>query len=518
MMKKQTWRVRRSSWIVLVAFSLCSTHLLADCTAAPSDTTFSVYDNSGSGYGNDPGTPGAPTIYKISRVVGPGTAGEFDGGFLTDSAWQTYVANGVLSRFASLYISATQFGDGGIFPQFDGSFQVIVNGHVATEQIHVGNGFFGCVDILTKYLKFPLRGQNGNPPEAAENQVTFTYSNGLALQDHEALIGSGNLSIQAMAPIVLVHGWNGGPWDWAPMTNSPCPANPSQTNTKGELNFVQSFIDLHAPFDCSIVIRSQAVLDEGALSLQSQLPGILTSFGTQHVNLIAHSKGGLYMREFLQLNEKVDTIKQIGVVSATTLDTPHRGSVLATTVAHFNTFLLSAEVIELARKAGLTLGFLGKGANDMTPKGLADFNQRFPTPPDHFYLSDPDGNSFTTNPQYFSTSADADQNENGIISGTEADPPYSSLFANFGYQLLARNQPVITVTNAGLLAISSVPRAPTNYFLNDCIVPIFSAQYPGFQEIGSFQGVIGRNHGTIRKPDIAALVFTKIQIAEGMQP
>jgi triacylglycerol esterase/lipase EstA (alpha/beta hydrolase family) len=276
-------------------------------------------------------------------------------------------------------------------------------------------------------------------------------------------------------------------------------------------------IDLHAPFDCTVKIDPQATSDAGTKNLQDQLPGILSSFGTRHVNLIAHSKGGLFARGFLQLNANVDPIAQIGVVSVTTLDTPHRGSVLASTVAHFNSAPLSAAFIKFAQNHGFSLSFVERGANDMTPNGLAGFNQKNPTPPPQFSLADAAGNIFTTNPQYYSTSADADQDSNGKISDAEANPPYSQLFGNLAYQVIARNQPVTTLTQLGLLALSSAPTSST-YFFNDCLVPIYSTRYPEFVEIGSFQGAIGRNHGTVRKPDIAALVFTKIQAAESMQP
>jgi hypothetical protein len=331
------------------------------------------------------------------------------------------------------------------------------------------------------------------------------------------------LSFDAMAPIVLVHGWNAGPWDWGDPTTGSCPPKPTSNNGKGQLNFVQAFIDAHAPFDCSINLGSQVTWDVGGSSLQSRLPKILSGFGTRHVNLVAHSKGGLYVRKFLQLNiTDVDPAQRIGVISATTLDTPHRGSVLATTVAHFNSPPFYSALIKFAQTVGVSVDFLGKGANDMTPKSLADFNQQYETPPSQFNLSDSNGNSFVTQPSYFSTSADADLNTDGKITGVEADPPYSQRFGNFAYQTIARGQPVTTLVIAALRTLSRLPK-DTFYFLNDCLVPVYSAQYPGFTEIHSYQGNadppgLGRNHGTIRKPDVAKLVLQNIVLAESRQP
>src|ERR1039457_2987165 len=122
--------------------------------------------------------------------------------------------------------------------------------------------------------------------------------------------------------------------------------------------------------------------------------------------------------------------------------------------------------------------------SDPLPK-LATFNQKYSTPPDQFTLSDSNGNSSVTRPFYFSTSADADQDANGKISAAEADP-YPPLFGNFAYQVIARGQPVTTVAVAGIRTIQSLPRDKL-YFLNDCLVPVYSAKYVGFNEIHSYQ-------------------------------
>jgi triacylglycerol esterase/lipase EstA (alpha/beta hydrolase family) len=102
------------------------------------------------------------------------------------------------------------------------------------------------------------------------------------------------------------------------------------------LNFVQALIDAGAPFDCSIDLERQATIPQGAQRLRDQLTPILNSFGTRYVNLVVHSKGGLFARLFLQKNYNLDSTKQVGVISLTTLDTPHWGSVLADTVKYFN--------------------------------------------------------------------------------------------------------------------------------------------------------------------------------------
>ena len=53
------------------------------------------------------------------------------------------------------------------------------------------------------------------------------------------------------------------------------------------------------------------------------IPALAAEFGAKHAHLVAHSKGGLDVREFL-----ASTIPpNFGVLSLTTLSTPHHGSV-----------------------------------------------------------------------------------------------------------------------------------------------------------------------------------------------
>ena len=86
----------------------------------------------------------------------------------------------------------------------------------------------------------------------------------------------------------------------------------------------------------------------------------------------------------------------------------------------------------------------------------------------------------------------------------------------------ATGQAVTTFFVAGKRIFQSLPRDKA-YGLNDCLVPIYSAQYPEFKEIASYQLNDGRDHGTIRcgqtsgrsgLTDVAALVLQNIAMAE----
>jgi hypothetical protein len=135
-------------------------------------------------------------------------------------------------------------------------------------------------------------------------------------------------------------------------------------------------------------------------------------------------------------------------------------------------------------------------------------------------------------PFYFSTSADADQNGNGVIDSSEAFN-YPPAFAQFGYQALARGKRVNYLLGEGgatSLLTASVLNDPEAQIKNDVLVSIYSARYPpppvcaatgfpnGFVEIMEYiGGSNGRNHSTIRKPDVAGLVFQQILSAQSQQ-
>ena len=244
-----------------------------------------------------------------------------------------------------------------------------MNGHTATEQIHVGNGFFGCVDILTKYLKFPLRGQNGNSPEPAENQISFTYSNGLALQDHEAVIGSGNLSIQAMAPVVLLTGCCGEDYTF---WNNPA---------FGAATLTRKFDNLKIPYDDGSTFANRGVItgiiQSGAVTAAVHVSLATKSFGAQWAHIVAHSKGGLWARDAFPLLD-------VGVLSFTTLDTPHEGSIGADVAEQdkqnaqfFNLPAGVSAVLWKQEQADAKFDTI----SDLTQTALAKFNSRRPSPP-----------------------------------------------------------------------------------------------------------------------------------------
>ncbi len=253
------------------------------------------------------------------------------------------------------------------------TISVFVNGWQAGAlQWDVKGG--ACIPISTEHFKFPRRGANGTLPVPAVNQIEFAADACCVLTVHV-----GTLTFKAMYPIVLVHGWNAGPWVWGPTPepadSSICPVNPDKASDGGQ-NFVQALIDAKVPYDCTLTIKPQVDSDTGAGQLSDGLAPILTSFGVRHVNLIAHSKAGLFARRFLEDNATRDRTVQVGVISLTTLDTPHHGSVLADTVVRFRTSTFGGVVDYLLKLVEAEPGFLGRGADDMGVDSVKAFNDR----------------------------------------------------------------------------------------------------------------------------------------------
>jgi hypothetical protein len=298
--------------------------------------------------------------------------------------------------------------------------------------------------------------------------------------------------------------------------------------------FFSRSLDAKAPADCSFNTGDlQSSTDDGAAELNRQLPGILKGFGTRHVHLVTHSKGGLFARKFLQLNADQDPTSRVGVVSVTTLDAPHHGSALADTVVAYPYdhsvlpgFIRPLYPFLMRFNAPFRNAF-GSGNNDMTVAAAESFNQRY-TPPQVFTLRDTNTppNTFTTKPFYYSFSGNADFNGDHVLQDNEKVPYTLLQFPGFRYQRLS------SVTAIPLGSPDSSGRRiafPQNSVLfldNDIAVTVQSARYSAFTEIGSFL----RNHATIKcgqgpdcafppgNTEITPLLLQIIQSAETQQP
>lgn len=106
--------------------------------------------------------------------------------------------------------------------------------------------------------------------------------------------------------LVFVHGWSAGAETWTVGNDMPTRASRSGYRT--------AFVDLYS---------DRNMWDNGTL-LASEINQILGHFGTTHVTLVAHSKGGVDAQTCAVYNGMATHISQI-----ITLGTPHHGTPLA---------------------------------------------------------------------------------------------------------------------------------------------------------------------------------------------
>ena len=537
------------AFIFLATFCALGSGLAQSCASPPSDSSFLAMNAgaNGLGFAGTPtyngSVPSGGVVYGITRVVGPGTPAEFNGdGTLAN--YDSYVSNGILSATASVEVYQILLIDSPPLASFAPgaySLTIYVNGYrdsitgIVWSSISSQDPcgalppymFKTKLTISTRYLKFPQRAANGASPMPALNTIAFALSpdnyGGLAVG-----IDVGALSFKAMAPVVLIHGWNSGPWYWgpSPSTASACglDRNYSTLNAllnygyNGGFNFIQPFMDGHYPVDCSVQIGKTLDIGPGGLEAKTSVSDVLQSFGAQHVHLVAHSKGGLWARSMIkQVAETVDADgnNPFAVYSFTTLSTPSLGSPFADLIAvsHEHPLLIFRQWKLLQ---GLLRGARGAGDMKVGAPALAALGP----PPRNFFVS---GSQNT--PTYLALGADADQNNNGKIDGANQPgnegypglyspfPALNTVIANQRYQFLKKVQSIQFNTNNILgraAPVSFIPNQTPQF--NDLTVTVPSALgAPGFSTSSNISGhcsslpCYGANHSTLGSQSVSFL-------------
>lgn len=257
-------------------------------------------------------------VIPIDRVVGDANA---DG---TLASPEKLTENGILSTEAILSIPVFQrdFG-GGSSPV---KHKLSVNGTALDPAEIEGpaeSWKLHQIRIPSKLLRFGTR-RKGQTPLKADNEITLDIDSASPkeLENACAAVDWAQLEFKAMAPLVLVHGngqgddGSGGKfWDGLVLGDKDKP----RLQMSGA--FTQELKDQFFPYDNSISMTSGPIVDHGA-DLGRKIPAIAREFGARHVHLVVHSKGGLDSREFLARAVPAN----FGVLSLTTLSTPHHGS------------------------------------------------------------------------------------------------------------------------------------------------------------------------------------------------
>ena len=260
--------------------------------------------------------PEGPLVISlpITRVVGETNS---DG---TLKFSQDMVSNGLISPKVTLRMPAFDVdlaGAEGLPPEIDTIFfnGVNIGQLTGANEIWKLNEFTVPLEIV----RFAQKSPGGGTPSPGNNVITILIDQASGSEVNWCTaIDWVELTITAMYPVVLVHG------------NGMCPEFFSgdlrcngSSEQMPEQFFIQPFLQQKVLVDASIHMPA-ALIETNATVLEGALPAIANSFGVKHLHVIAHSKGGLHMREFAT---RIPTEGgSLGILSLITLSTPHLGS------------------------------------------------------------------------------------------------------------------------------------------------------------------------------------------------
>jgi hypothetical protein len=275
------------------------------------DTTFVSPDqpslNTGCTYRS-----GGPLKIKIpiSRVISDASESG------TPPPFESLISNGFISPYATLRMPAFDVNYNDIGPTYQPERDhVIVNGiNIGPLGTYLkGQGekwVMNEIQVPISYLRFGKRNRGGLPtPGDNEIEIQIDEANINSFQDRWCTsIAWASLQFDAIAPVVMIHG------------------NNSNGQFFENFDFVKPFKDYSIPYDNTITMETDSRAVHAQL-LDTLIRARAAEFGVKHVHLVAHSKGGLDSREFLENLVCNGTTTGLGVLSLITLSTPHHGSV-----------------------------------------------------------------------------------------------------------------------------------------------------------------------------------------------
>jgi pimeloyl-ACP methyl ester carboxylesterase len=232
------------------------------------------------------------------------------GGRLVDPAGA--VRNGVVSQYATLRLPAFDIDMGGSPPEVD---RVFFNG-VEVGQLTGADGQWKLNEfrIPIELVRFGRERFDTTPdPGLNKVEVRIDQASPSSRENWCTAVDWVELSFKAMAPVIMVHG------------------NNSNSDFFRNFDFVQPFIQKAIPYDASINLPTTNIEANGR-RLVSLINAKSRQFGAHSVHIVAHSKGGLNSRHFLTLlprscdKDEWEAGRCVGVLSLTTLSTPHEGS------------------------------------------------------------------------------------------------------------------------------------------------------------------------------------------------
>jgi hypothetical protein len=142
---------------------------------------------------------------------------------------------------------------------------------------------------------------------------------------------------QANSPVILVHGIRSSGAVWGPFREGLTAA---RVESDASINLVDVAAPATLPAGCPNIPYNNSI-QNNLRQLSTLIPQIATRYGTDSIQLAVHSKGGLDSLAFLSSSVSVPFPVTVGTMAGTpvrrdleafslvTLNTPHRGSILA---------------------------------------------------------------------------------------------------------------------------------------------------------------------------------------------
>jgi hypothetical protein len=423
---------------------------------------------------------GGPLIIHLplTRYVGPVTGNHT----LTDASRLKLVAAGFLSENAHLRLPAYDVdvngdpSDSTTPPEID---HITFNGHdlgtlTGDNDIWKLNEF----NVPIEWVKFPSIGSDGSSPTPADNVIVIDIDTASGGNDNWCTaVDWTELDFAAIAPIFLVHG----------IISSGAIAWP---------DFHAVFMDAEVPFSDDIDLSPVGSIDGNAAILAGRLRSLAAKFGAKKCHIVAHSKGGLDTRAYL--NGAYDA-EELKVLSLYTLSTPHHGTILA------DIGVVLEAALEAKSPVAKLLPQLLPFISDLSTVSTAIFNFRYGTVPGGIHV--------------YCYGADPDVDHNHIIDANEAAGlPVAFLapvWATVTYNIIGNEAPVKVTFGAqtvhlwGDVSFSIVDiDVSRNFTKNDVLVSTASAE----ASFGAYVETRTANHVSIKDSSLAGAVLRQILV------
>jgi hypothetical protein len=348
-------------------------------------------------------------------------------------------------------------------------------------------------EIPIEWVRFGKRGVLNAGVVAGENIIEIAIDQASTEQNWCTAVDWARLEFAAIAPVFLVHG------------------TAAQSDT-WNAHFVPFFNNSKAPWSNDINLEPNGSIAGNGRRLGTALTRLANSFGARKCHIIAHSKGGLDTRAYL--NQHYDA-KKLRVLSVYTLGTPHHGSVLSDIAvaarAAENPESPDADIQAIIDiDWWLDIGGVfsnqvpqGDALENQTTAAMATFNRDFPNVPGDVL--------------FYNYGADADTNDNGTIQEietTEAPSVYKPARATSAYRVLGNTATIQVeegtrpgrVWGTNTFTSITVASATGAFAQNDLVTTASSAHSPG----GIYLQTRDANHFSLKSEALATAILQRI--------